>query len=142
MVSPTALLPPEMPKTWLAQVGSVAGPQSSTAVSPPSSFSPLALKGCWQGNPTVLGQTRTQVKGSIQSLQEPGLCGHGVAQVRVKLELLRPLVTCCLVAGSPLLPARGFQPPPALALLPASAPSPQWAWRPLPARPDHAGEEL
>lgn len=56
----------------------------------------------------MLGQTHTQVKGSIQSLQESGLGGHGVAYVFIKLELLQPLLTCCLVAGTPWLPARGF----------------------------------
>lgn len=61
------------------------------------------------------GQTHTQVKGLVQILSQAGLCGCGVAQVSGKWGLLPTWVTCCLVAGTPLLPAPpvciGSQPP-------------------------------
>lgn len=75
----------------------------------------LASKGCWQGDTAVSGQTHTQVKGLVQILPQAGLCGCGVAQVSGKWGLLPTWVTCCLVAGTPLLPAPpvciGSQPP-------------------------------
>lgn len=49
--------------------------------------SPLASQGHCQGNPTMLARG-PQAKGPVQFLQGTGLCGHVVAQVVIKLELL------------------------------------------------------
>lgn len=108
MVSPTAPLPLRFPRP-AAQVGSGPGPRGFPSVSPPSSLLLSAgIEGTLAGKPNRAWPDTPQVTGSAQSLQEPGLCGRGVAQVLVKVELLQLLVTCCLMAGTPLLPTRGF----------------------------------
>lgn len=48
------------------------------------------------------------MKGLVQPLPETGLCGSSVAQVSGKWGLLPTLVTCCLVAGTLLLPAQAL----------------------------------
>lgn len=88
MVSPTALLPQRRPRPgWPRWALSPVHGAPQHCLLPLPFSSPLAPKGRWQGTPATLGQMHAG-KGSIQPLQEPGLCGHGVAQVLVTSELL------------------------------------------------------
>jgi len=109
MVSPTALLPQRCPRRgWQGwALSQLHGAPRQCLLPPPS---PLC-RPCRDAGREPSGAwpaTHAEVKASSQPLLEPGLCGHGAAPVLVTSELLRPLVTCCLVAGTPLLPAWGF----------------------------------
>lgn len=104
--SPTALPLPEVPETWLAQVVSNSDPQDSTAVSPPSSLLlSTGIKGMLVGRHNCVWPNTHTGEGLGSAPAEAGLCGCDVAQVSSKWGLLPTSVTCCLVAGTPLLPA-------------------------------------